>query len=150
MTRPHLDMQEHRTPSVSVAAGGICSMTLQCVCCQRQPPRDTGIQRAAFQANNTPIHYIRCLVTLTWTRVGTHAFLQGIPVFLRSIVAVMNHRPVKDMLMRCFILSVKFHETGMLPARTATGRPAPYAVSAARPGVQTNHLPKSPSPVVWP
>lgn len=109
-----------------------------------------GLSLCCLQGEQSPVHYIHCSVTPTWTRVGMHAFLQGIPVFLRSIAALVNHRPVKDIPMRYFILSVKFHGPGMLPARAATGRPAPYAVSAARPGVQTNHLPKSPSPVVWP
>jgi hypothetical protein len=61
MTRPHLNMQEHKTPGVPVAAGGICSMTLQCVCCQCQPPRDTGIHRAAFLPGE---HYGSTLHTL--------------------------------------------------------------------------------------
>lgn len=42
--------------------------------------------------NTTLIHDIRCIVTLTWTRVGTHAFRQGLPVFLRYIAAA-TRRP---------------------------------------------------------
>lgn len=80
-------MQERRTLVVPVDAGGICSRALQYSDCQHNPPRDTGVHRAAFMVNTTPIHDIRCIATLTWTRVGTHAFRQGLPVFLRYIAA---------------------------------------------------------------
>jgi hypothetical protein len=66
-------------------------MALQCAGCQRCPPWDTGVHRAAFKANNRPMHDIRCCVTLTWTRIGTYAIRQGIPVFMRCIAASMNH-----------------------------------------------------------
>jgi hypothetical protein len=124
-------MQERRAPVVPVDPEGLGPVLCNALAVSVSP---LGI-RAFIVANNTPIHDIRCYVTLAWTRVGMYATLRKTSPFITSPKLIRSYA------------SNDTSEGCSQPGLPHDALP-PYA--AARLGVQTNHLPNSPSPLVWP